>query len=344
MPRVDFAMPGAGAPSPSEQLDHEQRQQHMFEVMLKLKTEEAAYRGQFLADVAERIARAGGWAIHFDASTEPSPVISEELCVSEFAVPVRVVDGALPPSWCDRFVDVHTAAGFTPQHILDATVGSPETLATRKLIEEARSARASSTNSQNFDAEPRSALELEAGRDAAYQGGKNTSEVVEVVSNEFAEALWQRVEAFVPATILSTGDFYSDKGATWRAVGVIPTFRFMRYSPGQAFKPHKDPSRLAGSDPRSGVPGRFRSLVTLVLYLNDAEEFGGGGLHFVHFVPNPEQTGKAMISEPTATVMPKRSRCVIFEHRLQHESEAIAAGVKHMVQCDVLYQLVWECP
>uniref|UniRef100_A0A7S0ZXH1 Prolyl 4-hydroxylase alpha subunit Fe(2+) 2OG dioxygenase domain-containing protein n=1 Tax=Noctiluca scintillans TaxID=2966 RepID=A0A7S0ZXH1_NOCSC len=110
------------------------------------------------------------------------------------------------------------------------------------------------------------------------------------------------------------------------------------------FKGKEDPSRLAGSDPRSGAPGRFRSLVTLALYLNDAEEFGGGGLHFVHLVPNPEQTGKAMISEPTATVRPQRSRCVIFEHRLQHESEAIAAGVKHMVQCDVLYELVLGTP
>jgi predicted 2-oxoglutarate/Fe(II)-dependent dioxygenase YbiX len=212
------------------------------------------------------------------------------------------------------------------------------------VTENVKATSASNPNSRNFGAQPHSGLELEAGRDAAYQGGKNTSEVVEVVSNEFAAALWQRVEAFVPATILSRGDYYSDRGATWRATCVIPTFRFMRYGPGQAFKPHQDPSRLAGSDPRSGASGRFRSLVTLALYLNDAEEFEGGGLHFVHLVPNPEPTGKAMISAPTATVMPKRSRCVIFEHRLQHESEAITAGVKHMVQCDVLYELELESP
>jgi hypothetical protein len=48
-------------------------------------------------------------------------------------------------------------------------------------------------------------------------------------------------------------------------------------------------------------PGRFKSLVTPALYLNNADEFGASGLHFVKLVPNPASTGKALIGEPVAT-------------------------------------------
>jgi hypothetical protein len=67
-----------------------------------------------------------------------------------------------------------------------------------------------------------------------YSSRKNTAEVVEVVSPRFAAALWQRMAPFVPAMIHSRGDMVSEKGTAWRAVGIIPTFRFMRYTPVQA--------------------------------------------------------------------------------------------------------------
>jgi hypothetical protein len=336
-------------------------------MLLAAQVAEEQYRTTFRAEVSERIARAGGWGIDFSNVTT-APTMTHQLLLPGGEAPIKVVDGALPASWCDRFIAVHTEAGFTPQHVLDVTVGSPLAIATSMIVGGARIASATNPNSRNFqprgpapansgDLQSRAPSSTDDDQAAAeheeheehdehdehegvgYSSRKNTAEVVEVVSPRFAAALWQRMAPFVPAVIHSRGDMVSEEGTAWRAVGIIPTFRFMRYTPGQAFKPHHDPARLAGVDPVSGASGRFKSLVTLALYLNDAEEFGGGGLHFVKLVPNPASTGKALIGEPIATVTPKRGRCAVFEHSRLHESEAIASGTKHMVQCDVLYQL-----
>jgi len=76
-------------------------------------------------------------------------------------------------------------------------------------------------------------------------------------------------------------------------VGIVPTFRCIRYAGGQAFKPHADPARYAGIHPITSELGIFKTVVTLALYLNNAEEFEGGALNCVEFMPNPHQPGSS---------------------------------------------------
>ena len=367
------------------------------------------FRDDFRADVSKRIANVGGWGIDLgtaagdtggQTTAEPTtaaslngslatnsttatstdkatattttaqPRLVQELELAGADTPVRVVDDALPMEWCEKFIKTHTAAGFTPQHVLDKTVGSPQQMLIRKLFTDLQASK-----------QKNAAIAAAAARDGAggtkdYDVGKNTSEVLEVVSPELAAAMWRRVEAFIPPVIHTPQDsLIAAKGDPWTAAAIVPVFRFMRYTPGQAFKPHTDPSRLRDVHPVTGTKGRFKSLVTLAFYLNDSEEFVGGGLHFVRLVPNPnrlegttdtnntsvENTNSssrdtnangeaqkakmeekastpALVTKPVATLMPKRGRCVVFEHRRLHESETIVEGTKYMVQCDVLYE------
>ena len=120
---------------------------------------------------------------------------------------------------------------------------------------------------------------------------------------------------------------------TYRALCILPLFRFMRYSAGQGFRPHHDPTRLLRRHPHSREKGTFRSLVTIALYLNSADEMDGGALSFLR----QKKGGKF---ESIATVEPAVGRAVIFPHKQLHEGGELAGGVKHMCQCDVLYQRV----
>eukprot|EP00932_Pfiesteria_piscicida_P018799 SRR837773.5646.p2 GENE.SRR837773.5646~~SRR837773.5646.p2 ORF type:complete len:212 (+),score=63.93 SRR837773.5646:89-637(+) len=165
--------------------------------------------------------------------------------------------------------------------------------------------------------------------------GKNTAEVLEVSSPELAAALWRRLGRFVEAMLEVPQE------GRYEAVGVVPTFRFMRYAGGQAFKAHVDPSRYFVADPRTGEKGTFKSFVTFALYLNDAEDFEGGALNFLELVPNPSAGagGPPLVYQSVGAVAPRRGRVAVFEHRAVHEAGAVPRGMKHMMQCDVLYRL-----
>eukprot|EP00040_Diaphanoeca_grandis_P012385 m.62781 g.62781 ORF g.62781 m.62781 type:complete len:419 (+) comp23198_c0_seq4:748-2004(+) len=398
------------AADPDQIAQSQERQRKLFQFFLDKQEDEASYRKPWRDEIAAKLSAVGGWDIGFgdcdpppkilttSTSSDSNPVIHSEPMVSpslteqirlpQGKTPVKVLDGVLPNEWCEKLIAAHTAVGFTPQHVLDATVGSPIQIKTQELLSKIRSnvnpnsrnyvkpmsddkckpnqLTQTNTNTspnikQDDDNTPQSQQQHNQHHDQQYQAQqspsdvqmdtyrtadgkrKNTAEVIEIVSQEFADAIWRRVCAFVPKTIQISESAVITGGITGNAsvVGLIPVFRFMRYKPGQAFKAHHDPSRLANKHPVTGKSGRFISLVTLALYLNDADEFEGGGLHFVELVRNPHPTGKALIGKPFATVTPKQGRCGIFEHSHLHESEVIVEGVKHMVQCDVLYELTF---
>ena len=73
--------------------------------------------------------------------------------------------------------------------------------------------------------------------------------------------------------------------------------------------------------------GRHRSLVTVLLYLNDADNFEGGATLF-------EDTTEA---KRFAAVAPARGRVVLFEHDLWHSGAPVTAGTKLVFRTDVLF-------
>ena len=111
----------------------------------------------------------------------------------------------------------------------------------------------------------------------------------------------------------------------------------MRYSAGQGFRPHHDPTRLLRHHPRTQESGTYRTLVTIALYLNPGSEMDGGALSFLRAATG--KNGRKGF-ESIASVEPAAGRAVIFPHNQLHEGGELAGGVKHMCQCDVLYRRV----
>lgn len=117
-----------------------------------------------------------------------------------------------------------------------------------------------------------------------------------------ADALLDRVRSVVPA-MLSGADL----------VGANPRLRLYRYGVGERHGAHWD--TVVELD--AGV----RSLVTLVVYLNDG--FGGGETDF------PELGRR---------IAPRTGRALLFQHRVLHEATAVTSGEKLVLRTDLLYR------
>lgn len=117
-----------------------------------------------------------------------------------------------------------------------------------------------------------------------------------------AADLFARVAPHIPAQL-----------SGMRAVGANERFRCYRYEPGQRFAPHYD-----GAFVRSE---RERSLLTLIVYLNDG--YGGGATEFHDF---------------DLRVRPVRGMALLFQHLLLHEGCVITSGTKYAMRSDVMYR------
>ena len=110
--------------------------------------------------------------------------------------------------------------------------------------------------------------------------------------------------------------------AGWaRCVGLNERLRFLRYDPGDYFKPHQDGNyeRPAGH-PRAGDT----SLLTLMIYLNTPAK--GGETNFLSY-----GGGRA------TSVMPTTGLALVFDHDLLHEGAPLFKGCKYCIRTDVMY-------
>ena len=137
---------------------------------------------------------------------------------------------------------------------------------------------------------------------------------------KFAVAVWERISSLIPKT-------YEGPGGQWEPVGLNERMRFLRYQPGDYFKPHQD-----GSFARNDGPGKGeRSFLTLMLYLD--EPGSGGETKFL----NPQL-------KTETSVHPRGGLGLVFDHELLHEGATLIAGVKHALRTDVMYRRVQGKP
>jgi len=94
-------------------------------------------------------------------------------------------------------------------------------------------------------------------------------------------------------------------------------FRIYRYIPGQYFKPHRD-GRVE--------IGELESRVTVLIYLNDADE-GETVL-----MPLGYQHKASWI-----TIAPCTGDVLLFEHAMWHEGRPVASGEKYVLRTDLYY-------
>ncbi len=116
-----------------------------------------------------------------------------------------------------------------------------------------------------------------------------------------AADLYARVAHAVPPTL-----------ADRRAVGANERFRCYRYRPGQHFARHYDGyfERDTGE----------RSLLTLMVYLNEGFEGGSTVFHDLGLV-----------------VTPRAGHALLFQHHLLHEGCTVHTGTKYALRSDIMY-------
>merc|ERR1712183_1051020 len=125
-------------------------------------------------------------------------------------------------------------------------------------------------------------------------------------SQEYADLIWERIKSHLPQT--------------WNShpvVGLNERLRFLKYSPGEYFKPHFDASY-------ERPDGKEISFITIQLYLN--EGFKGGNTTFMS-----DGLGKDV------GVVPKIGRILVFQHDILHEGSVLVRGTKFTMRTDVMY-------
>ena len=130
-----------------------------------------------------------------------------------------------------------------------------------------------------------------------------------------ARVLFDRLEPHLVDAGLAQGP----KGGWRRCVELNERLRFLRYNPGDYFKPHQDGRYIR--DFREARAGD-ESLLTLMLYLNTPSR--GGSTNFLG-------------DGPTSKVAPKTGMALVFDHSLLHEGATLEAGQKYCIRTDVMY-------
>ena len=165
-----------------------------------------------------------------------------------------------------------------------------------------------------------------------------------IESPALADKLWPFVEQHVPHRDVVPGKRY--KG--WKADGINPKFRVLKYSIGDRFELHQDGSYYAKSDSlldESII--EQQSFVTFQLYLNDGGgvDFFGGATRFIQptKINSELNSGTKEMSDNNTSiadvyeVVPKAGRLLLFQHNCWHEGETVSKGIKYVLRSEIMY-------
>ncbi len=100
-------------------------------------------------------------------------------------------------------------------------------------------------------------------------------------------------------------------------IGLNPMFRYLKYGPGNYFKPHYDGNY---EDKNGDI-----SLITVQIYLND--DFKGGETIFY----NDDE-------RKIYTHIPKKGDIILFEQTIEHSGSEVLSGTKYSVRTEVMYR------
>lgn len=176
-------------------------------------------------------------------------------------------------------------------------------------------------------------------RDDEFRRGRRAA----LTDGGLAQELFHRIApALLPLDALTEDVRECETGATGEgsraraAAGVWEQLRILSYDSGDMFLPHRDnPCSVGGS---SLLP-KCRSLCSLLVYLSDSED-GGGATRF-HFEDGSSEAAVCTEARPEASavadVVPWAGRCVVFPHRMKHESLPITQGRKLVMRADVMW-------
>ncbi|MBL9103762.1 MAG: NAD(+) synthase [Myxococcales bacterium] len=152
-----------------------------------------------------------------------------------------------------------------------------------------------------------------------------------------AGALWRRLAPHVPAVrvVDERTPTDVDDAPVWRAVGVNPLLRFIRYRAGGGLVPHYDSAFVASE--------RRRTLMSVVVHLTghasatriirDAQA-GRPRREFDY----ADWTRYARADEVALALPSRAGSAVVIDHRVLHDSEPVTAGEKIVLRTDIFYR------
>ncbi|CAN8106136.1 unnamed protein product [Discula destructiva] len=132
--------------------------------------------------------------------------------------------------------------------------------------------------------------------------------------------------------ITRKGRHWKEESQRWEMRRPNKRMRFLKYGPGQFFRPHCD------SHYGEEVEGKiFKTFFTIHLYLNDSvaeageeAELVGGATSFV--------SGDA---KRKMNVDPKAGRVLIFQHRgLSHAGDDVVRGTKYTMRAEIMHEMI----
>ncbi len=158
-----------------------------------------------------------------------------------------------------------------------------------------------------------------------------------------ARALWDRLRTSLPLvrTVDDPARADGDRHRVWRAVGLNPLLRFIRYEPGGWLVPHHD----AGFD---FGDGHHRTLMSALLYIETDARGEGGATRFVLDPRRHEPTGARDYDDWTRPpeehellerVPPEAGAALVFDHRVLHDGARWEGpGQKLLLRTDVVFR------
>lgn len=159
-------------------------------------------------------------------------------------------------------------------------------------------------------------------------------------SPELAQLIWKRLSASIAQLRIMKEDTPTDwKGShIWRAIGVSPLFRFIKYNEGGLLVPHYDGPFT--------YPDGNKTLMSLVIYLNTENVTGG----LTRFLKDPQIDAPldqkdyadwkryAREDEILFEVNPEPGAAIVFDHRILHDSLQIEGkGEKVIIRTDIVF-------
>jgi len=198
-------------------------------------------------------------------------------------------------------------------------------------------------------AQPWIPVGLDGMASSLQPGGEIGSWRASTFSPELAQALWTRLRGAVgdlhQLGPTSPADHTHD--GTWRATGVNPLLRLIRYRRGGQLVPHQD-------GPYVDADGQQRTLMSLVVYLGKSGSATGGATRFIQDpgegLPLAERdlsdwTRAAREDEVIARVDPPPGSALVFWHRVLHDAEALSGdGEKLIIRSDITFRPEEDVP
>ncbi|KAH8161980.1 hypothetical protein CIB48_g6257 [Xylaria polymorpha] len=156
-------------------------------------------------------------------------------------------------------------------------------------------------------------------------------------NQEIVDRLWARMAALpeIQENLSTLPRLAIDKSVDrtkYEFYRVNKRLRFLKYKPGDFFKPHCD-GAYGETTPEGDM---VQTYMTVHLYLNDSQQEAGLGVDLI----GGATSFLSRNNSRKLDVDPKAGRVLIFQHStLKHSGDDVIAGLKFTVRTDIMYKI-----